>query len=119
MIIRRQLSMSPSMTRRPRPLSPANGTVMFDAPAACAIHLRHIILISTASPKACLKAVSSVVYRVGGDVSAFSLKPAGSRFEAVLRLVGIDDAGAERVAAMIAAWPDAGSVRTEHQWGRP
>lgn len=92
---------------------------MFDAPATCAVRQRHVILISTASPKACLEAVSSAVRRAGGEVSAFSLKPVGSRFEAVLRLAGIDDTAAERVAAMIAAWPDAGSVRTEHQWVRP
>ena len=57
--------------------------------------------------------------RVGADVHAFSLKPVALRFEAVLRLVGIDDAAADRVASMIAAWPQAGSVQAEHQWMRP
>jgi hypothetical protein len=80
---------------------------------------RHIILISTASPRACLEAVSSVLGRVGGDVGAFSLKPVALRFEGVLRLTGVDEVAADRVAAMIAAWPQAGSVRIEHQWVRP
>jgi hypothetical protein len=79
---------------------------------------RHIIMISTASPTACLEAVSSVVGRVGGHVGAFSLKPVAMRFEAVLRLGGLDAAAADRVASMIAAWPQAGSVRIEHQWLR-
>jgi hypothetical protein len=92
---------------------------MFDAFAQRAVDQRHIIVISTASPTACLEAVSSVVGRVGGHVGAFSLKPVAMRFEAVLRLSGIDDAAAARVASMIAAWPQAGSVRVEHQWVRP
>ncbi len=91
---------------------------MFDAPASTTLAQRQLILIATASPIACLEAVSSVLPRAGGQVLAFSLKPVGRQFEATLRLVGLDDAGADRVAAMIAAWPGAGSVRTEHQWVR-
>jgi hypothetical protein len=45
----------------------------------------------------------------------FTLKPSGSRFEAVLRLSGIDEAAAWRVAGMISAWPEAGSAHIEHQ----
>ena len=90
---------------------------MSDAPLSRAAEPRHLILISTTSPIACLEAVSSVLGRVGGRVLALGLKPAGARFEANLMLAGVDDAGAERVAAMIAAWPDAGFVRTEHQRG--
>lgn len=91
---------------------------MFDAPASTALAQRHLILIATASPIDCLEAVSSVLSRVGGQVMAFSLKPVGRQFEASLRLIGLDDTGADRVGAMIAAWPGAGSVRTEHQWVR-
>jgi hypothetical protein len=91
---------------------------MFDAPATNDVHQRHLIVISTASPLACLTAVSSVLGQEGGDVAGFSLKPIGMRFEAVLQLTGVDDDAAEQVAALIAARPDAGSVRTEHQWVR-
>ena len=91
---------------------------MFDAPAASAVGQRHLVLISTTSPIACLEAVCDVLSRAGGQVLGFSLKPVGRQFEAILRLAGIDDAGADHVAALIAAWPDAGSVRTEHQWVR-
>lgn len=92
---------------------------MCDAAAPGAADQRHVILISTASPMACLEAVSSVLARVGGEVAAFSLKPVALRFEGVLRLTGMDVAAADRVAAMIAAWPHAGAVRIEHQWWRP
>jgi hypothetical protein len=92
---------------------------MCDAATARAASQRHIILISTAAPVACLEAVSSVLGRVGCDVGAFSLKPVALQFEGVLRLAGMDEASADRVAAMIAAWPHAGSVRIEHQWVRP
>jgi hypothetical protein len=92
---------------------------MLDVASACAVDQRRLILISTSSPVACLEAVASVLGRVPSRVIAFSLKPVGMRFEAVLRLADLDEAGAERVAALIAAWPHAGSVRTEHQWMRP
>jgi hypothetical protein len=80
---------------------------------------RHLIVISTACPAACLDAVSGALSAVGGDVRGFSLKPVGQRFEAVLRLGGVDDAGAERAAGLIHAWPDAGSALLEHEWVRP
>ena len=95
------------------------GRPMFDTPAPSEVDQRHLIVISTASPIACLKAVSSVLGREGGQVGGFSLKPVGSRFEGVLRLTGVDDDAAERVAALIAARPHVGSVRTEHHWVRP
>jgi hypothetical protein len=79
----------------------------------------HLILISTAAPVACLEAMSSVLSRAGGQVRGLSLKPVGLQFEAVLRLTGVDEAAADRVATMIGAWPDAGSVHVEHQWVRP
>lgn len=75
----------------------------------------HVLHISTASPSACLEAVQSTLTRVGGQLRTFNLRPVGSRFEAVLRLAGLPDAGAERAAEMIAAWPEAGSVSLEHQ----
>jgi hypothetical protein len=75
----------------------------------------HVLHISTASPSACLEAVQNTLGRVGGQLRAFNLRPVGSRFEAVLRLAGLPDTGAERAAEMIAAWPEAGSVSLEHQ----
>ncbi len=75
----------------------------------------HVLHISTACPSACLEAAPSVLARTGGQIRAFSLRPVGARFEAVLRLTGLSDADAERAAEMIAAWPDAGSVKLEHQ----
>ncbi len=77
--------------------------------------LLHVLSISTCSPQACLEAVASVVGRSGGRMRGFSLKPLGSRFEAVLRLSDINEADAWRVAGMISAWPQAGSAHIEHQ----
>jgi glycine cleavage system regulatory protein len=75
----------------------------------------HVICVSTAAPAACLEAVPAALRRCGGQVLAFSVKPSGDRFEAVLRVTGVNDAAAERIAAMIAAWPQAGSAHLEHQ----
>ena len=80
------------------------------APPDGGIDHRHLILISTASPAACFEAVSSALAQVGGQVRAFSLKPVGRRYEAVLRLSGVDDAAAERAAGLIHGWPEAGSA---------
>ena len=77
--------------------------------------LLHVLSISTRSPKACLEAVADVLSRCEGRVRGFTLKPTGERFEAVLRLSGIDEAAAWRVAGTISAWPQAGSAHIEHQ----
>ena len=75
----------------------------------------HVLSISTGSPHACLEAVASILGRCEGRMRGFSLKPTGDRFDAVLRLSDIDEAAAWRVAAVISAWPDAGSAHIEHQ----
>jgi hypothetical protein len=77
--------------------------------------LLHVLSISTCSPQACLEAVASVVGRCGGQMRGFTLKPSGSRFDAVLRLSDIDEAAAWRIAGMISDWPEAGSAHIEHQ----
>lgn len=91
---------------------------MPDASVSDNVDRYHLVLIATASPPACLAAVASALSRVGGEIHTFSLKPVGRQFEAVLRLIGVDDEGAERAAAMIVTWPHAGSVRIEHRWMR-
>lgn len=77
--------------------------------------LLHVFSISTCCPQACLEAVTTILGRCDGRVRGFTLKPSGTRFEAVLRLTGIDEAAAWRVAGMISAWPEAGSAHIEHQ----
>jgi hypothetical protein len=81
------------------------------------INALHVLHISTTSPRACLEAVQASLGRVGGQVRAFSLRPVGARFEAVLRLTGLPDAAAARAADLIAAWPEAGQVSLEHHLG--
>ena len=76
--------------------------------------LLHVVSISTRSPEACLEAVADVVGRCQGRVRGFTLKPAGDRFDAVLRMSGVDEAVARRVAGQISAWPQAGSAHIEH-----
>jgi hypothetical protein len=77
-----------------------------------------VITIACSAPSNCLEAVLTSVTGLGISVQTFSIKPAGGQFEAVLRLTGVGDGVAERAAAMIAAWPQIGSVRLEHQWLR-
>ena len=62
-----------------------------------------------------MEAVASILGRRDGRLRGFTLKPSGDGFEAVLRLTGIDEAAAWRVAGMISAWPEAGSAHLEHQ----
>ena len=88
-------------------------------PEPPALDQRHLIVISTRSPTDCLAAIAHALPRVGGRMRGFSLKPVGAQFEATLRLSSVGDAGADRAANLIAAWPNAGSVRVEHQWVRP
>ncbi|MGA0602396.1 hypothetical protein ACO2Q3_16930 [Caulobacter sp. KR2-114] len=95
-------------------LHPGSNAALPPAPPGLGAAL-HVLHISTASPSACLDAVQSALGRVGGQLRAFSLRPVGARFEAVLRLGGLPDTGAERAAEMIAAWPEAGTVSVEHQ----
>jgi len=87
---------------------------MLDVPEYDQLRLVHVILIATTAPQATLAALADGLGRIDGQLRGFSLKPVGARFEAVLRLTGIGEAGAERLAASIAAWPNAGSVRVEH-----
>jgi hypothetical protein len=77
--------------------------------------LLHVLSISTRSSQACLEAVADILGRCGGQMRGFTLKPAGSGFEAVLRVTGIDEAAAWRLAGLINAWPEAGTAHLEHQ----
>jgi hypothetical protein len=88
---------------------------MLDAAEDDQLRLVHVILIATATPQATLAAIADGLGRVHGQLCGLSLKPVGARFDAVLRLTGIGEMAAERLAAAIAAWPNAGSVRVEHQ----
>jgi hypothetical protein len=77
--------------------------------------LVHILLIATTAPQATLAAIADGIGRTSGQLRSLSLKPVGDGFEAMLRLTGGGEHGAERLAASIARWPRAGSVRVEHQ----
>jgi hypothetical protein len=77
--------------------------------------LVHVLSISTRSPHDCVEAVAAVLRRCGGRMLGFSLKPAGASYSAVLRLGGIDEAAAGRIAGLFSAWPEAGSAHLEHQ----
>jgi hypothetical protein len=79
---------------------------------------RCVIVIATRSPSDCLEAIAHALPRVGGRMRGLSLKPVGAQFEATLRLSNLGETGADRAASLIAAWPNAGSVKVEHQWVR-
>jgi hypothetical protein len=87
---------------------------MLDAPEYDQLRLVHVILIATTAPQATLAAIADGLCRIECQLHGLSLKPVGASFEAVLRLAGISEGAAERLAASIAAWPRAGSVRVEH-----
>jgi len=74
----------------------------------------HVILLTTANPAACLEAARTSLSRSPAALHSLTLRPVGDRFEAVLKLEGGGHRAASRMADMLAAWPEIGSVRLEH-----
>ena len=92
---------------------------MYDTALLPATEQVHLVLISTTAPSPCLEAVSDALVRAGGQLRQFSLRAVGDRFEATLRLTGVDEDGAERCASIIRAARGVSLVSLEHQLLKP
>ena len=77
----------------------------------------HVLLMAARHPRAALLAVEDTLAATGAELCGFSLKPVGRIVEGVLRVRGLDDLGAERLAARLAARIGVDSVRLEHHRG--
>ncbi len=92
---------------------------MYDSALLSATEQVHLVLVSTSAPAPCLEAISQALIRVGAQLRQLSLRAVGDRFEAVLRLTGVDEAGAEHCASMIRAARGVSLVSLEHQLLKP
>ena len=92
---------------------------MYDTALLPATEQVHLVLVSTTAPSPCLEAVSDALVRAGGQLRQFSLRAVGDRFEATLRLTGVDEDGAERCASIVRAARGVSLVSLEHQLLKP
>lgn len=92
---------------------------MYDAALPPVTEQVHLVVISTTAPAPCLEAVSEALTHAGAQLRQFSLRALGDRFEASLRLTGVDEAGAQRCASIIRAARGVTGVSLEHQLLKP
>jgi hypothetical protein len=78
----------------------------------------HVVLVCASHARAALLAIEESLGASEAELCGLSLKPVGRIVEGVLRLRGLDEAAAERLAARLAGRLGVHSARVEHHWGR-
>ena len=88
------------------------------SPAAFAptAQAHHVLLVTARHARAALLAIEEVLGASQAELGGLTLKPVGAIVEGVLRLRGLDDREAERLAARLAGQVGVQSVRVEHLW---
>ena len=76
----------------------------------------HVVLVSARHVRAALLAIEDSLGACPAELCGLTLKPVGSIVEGVLRLRGLDDPAAERLAQRLSAGLGVHSVKVEHQW---
>lgn len=76
----------------------------------------HVVVVSARHARAALLAIEDGLGASPAELCGLSLKPVGAIFEGVLRLRGLDDLAAERLAQRLSAGLGVHSVKVEHQW---
>lgn len=76
----------------------------------------HVVVLAARHARAALLAVEQSLAASTAELTGLSLKPVGVIVEGVLRLRGLDDLEAERLADRLASGLGVQSVRVEHQW---
>ena len=92
---------------------------MYDAALLPTTEQVHLLVVCTTAPSPCLEAVSDALIHAGAQLRQFSLRSVGDRFEATLRLTGVDEDGAERCASIVRAARGVSLVSLEHQLLKP
>ena len=77
----------------------------------------HVVVVSATHPRAALLAIEASLAASEAQLCGLSLKPVGRIVEGVMRLRGLDDSAAERLAERLARGLGVQSVRVEHHWG--
>jgi hypothetical protein len=76
----------------------------------------HVVVVSARHARAALLAIEDGLGASPAELCGLSLKPVGAIVEGVLRLRGLDDLAAERLAQRLSAGLGVHSVKVEHQW---
>jgi hypothetical protein len=84
------------------------------APPANDTH--HVLLVAARHARAALLAIEDTLGASPAELCGLTLKPVGAIVEGVLRLRGLDDLEAERLATRLSRALGVHSVRVEHQW---
>jgi hypothetical protein len=92
---------------------------MYDSALLPSTEQVHLVVISTTAPSPCLEAVAEALTYAGAQLRQFSLRAMGDRFEASLRLTGVDEDGAQHCASIIRAARGVSGVSLEHQLLKP
>jgi len=93
---------------------------LFSDPSATAEadpQAHHVVLVSASHPRAALLAIEASLAVSEAELCGLSLKPVGRIVEGVMRLRGLDDRAAERLAERLAGRLGVHSARVEHHWG--
>ena len=77
----------------------------------------HVVVVSASHPRAALLAIEASLAASEAELCGLSLKPVGRIVEGVMRLRGLEDGAAERLAERLAGGLGVQSVRVEHHWG--
>ena len=88
-----------------------------DAPSDAARQAHHVVVVSASHPRAALLAIEASLAASEAELCGLSLKPVGRIVEGVMRLRGLDDLAAERLAERLAGGLGVHSARVEHHWG--
>lgn len=90
---------------------------MGNADAAAPSGALRVVLVCATHARAALLAIEESLGASEAELCGLSLKPVGRIVEGVLRLKGLDEAAAERLAERLAGQLGVRSARVEHHWG--
>ena len=86
------------------------------APEEAALHVLQII---ARSRRVALLAAEDLLGSTDAELCRLSLKPVGEIVEATLKLRGLDEGAAQRLADRAGGYLGVTSARVEHQWALP
>lgn len=74
----------------------------------------HVFLVAARHARAALRAIEDGLWMSGAEMSGLTLKPVGQIVEGVVRLKGLTEPEAQRLAGRLAQGLGVHSVRVEH-----
>lgn len=77
----------------------------------------HVFLVAARHARAALRAIEDGLWMSGAELCGLSLRPVGQIVEGVVRLRGLDDPQADRLADRLASGLGVQGVRVEHHVG--